>query len=445
MSNPVKQSGPVVRVESVAAEQDLAKAREGARRMATYLQRAIYVLQPVLVKGLGTWGVTKGGVLLADVDCLAKWPTGESATVYVHEAMHPLRDHHARAAAEGVFEPGGSPEVWNAAGADPEINDDIRELPGAKFPWPPCVPETYGFKPGNTAEAYYRAVMDKVRTEGIAVGLPLGNPQCGSGAGNPGPGEGEDDGSGRKALEEALDKEYGRTPTQQAKDRLIVSAAIQAAVERQRGTVPAGFARWAEVVRRPPQVSWQSELRGYTAHSITHRPGGGSPTFRKPNRRQAGIGYGVGKPLLYTTVRRRPNVWLALDTSGSMGETELAAGIAEMLNCLSAMGADATFLSCDADVHAVGRVHSPSDFVKLIKGGGGTDFRPVFALADEVKAGKHPFAFGNLEAPDLLVFYTDGYGTAPEVAPTGYNTLWLLSGDNTTLPAAWGKTVKIRL
>ena len=71
-----------------------------------------------------------------------------------------------------------------------------------------------------------------------------------------------------------------------------------------------------------------------------------------------------------------PRVAVVVDTSGSMGEDDLAAALAEISGVLKEVGVGrerVAALSCDADAHTVHRVTS-ADQVELL-GGGGTDMR----------------------------------------------------------------------
>ena len=107
-----------------------------------------------------------------------------------------------------------------------------------------------------------------------------------------------------------------------------------------------------------------------------------------------------------------PRVAVAIDTSGSMGGEELGTAVTELRGILKAVGAAVEFLSCDCTVQASGQVATIRDVAKLVKGGGGTDFRPAFDwLAKE-----------NLEV-DALVYLTDGYGAFPKSAPS-YPVIW---------------------
>ena len=68
----------------------------------------------------------------------------------------------------------------------------------------------------------------------------------------------------------------------------------------------------------------------------------------------------------------------------------------------------------------------------MTTGGGGTDFRPVFRYVDE-----HP----ELE-PNLLIYFTDGYGDYPDRAPA-YPVMWLLTRDG-ECGIDWGMQVKFK-
>ncbi len=114
-----------------------------------------------------------------------------------------------------------------------------------------------------------------------------------------------------------------------------------------------------------------------------------------------------------------------IDTSGSIDEFELAA-IARELNSLKNV-AEMLIVECDADVK---RTYRFQGGIENVLGGGGTDFRP--ALEKEF-LGKH--------RPDLVVYFTDGYGAAPKHAPA-VPVVWCLSA-NGRKPATWGRVIKM--
>src|SRR5699024_7110524 len=88
-------------------------------------------------------------------------------------------------------------------------------------------------------------------------------------------------------------------------------------------------------------------------------------------------------------------------------------------------------LMCDTRVTSDRMLDSsaPPDLARLVfRGGGGTDFRPVFQRLEE-------------QPPKAVVFLTDGYGPVPEEPPE-YPVLWVLTPDGMA-PAPWGEVVEL--
>lgn len=145
------------------------------------------------------------------------------------------------------------------------------------------------------------------------------------------------------------------------------------------------------------------------------------PSYLQPNRRFADkIGIVPGR-------RRRPpkrRLIAAIDTSASMQSDDLGfirEDVARLAQC-----ADVVVLQCDAAIHRVAK-----DFrIDEMRGGGDTDFRPIFSWADD-----HRGDF------DGLVFFTDGRGRLPE-RPPKIATLWALTNDD-PFPCPFGTMIKI--
>lgn len=176
--------------------------------------------------------------------------------------------------------------------------------------------------------------------------------------------------------------------------------------EKNRGTVPGFMERWAEQKLRP-QVPWRQVLRGAIRKMLSEAMGATDYTRKRPSRRQSAHGK-VVMPSLRQPV---PEVAMAIDTSGSMGNKELAAGLAEVKGVLRGLGLrDMTVFAVD---HAVGfaeKVTNPNK-VKLI-GGGGTDMGIAIKQAEQMRP-----------LPDFLIIFTDGYTPWPRKAPTGFKLI----------------------
>lgn len=120
---------------------------------------------------------------------------------------------------------------------------------------------------------------------------------------------------------------------------------------------------------------------------------------------------------------------VALDTSGSIGHEELKQFLSEVHAILESFGrVDLWAVSCDAAVHNPQALSSRQDVYDYTpKGGGGTDFRPVFAWVQE-----------HLPQADFVVYFTDGYGEFGD--DPGKPVLWVMTTD---LRAPYGETVKL--
>lgn len=418
-----------------ALDPRLCVAREWAAAAQPYLSATLYALQPHCVPDgtfeeiapLGTLGVTDRGVLFYEPRALARWTEAEIAAVLVHEVHHLVREHGARCA-------GREPRLWNVAG-DLEINDDLRalrvpqELGGVALPLPKggLFPERYKLPPGLMAEAYYEILrVNRPPPDGDPV---PGGGACGSASGAPLPGEpqpGAHPGSLANAPPGLSDDELRAVVK-------ITQGAIEAAAKgRAPGDVPAGLRRWVDEALRPPRVDWRSALRRLVSRSVLVRPGANEVRYTRMNRKQAGVGVGVGAPVLPGSVRVVPRVLVAIDTSGSMGAAELHAGLSEVRGVLRALDAPVRVVSCDCEVHEEGSAETVEQVAQLLRGGGGTSFLPVF---DMIAASP--------QRPELVVFVTDGDGPAPAIPPHGVRVIWLLVGKHARVPAPWGKVIQV--
>jgi predicted metal-dependent peptidase len=110
-----------------------------------------------------------------------------------------------------------------------------------------------------------------------------------------------------------------------------------------------------------------------------------------------------------------PKLAYAVDTSGSMSEEDLNNAIGELEDLRKKLNAKVYFLDCDAGVYS-SRWISPFEPLPSLRGGGGTDFRPVF---EHLKS--------NGIKPDYCVLFTDGYGEFG-VDPK-LDVLWVMTSD----------------
>jgi predicted metal-dependent peptidase len=112
-----------------------------------------------------------------------------------------------------------------------------------------------------------------------------------------------------------------------------------------------------------------------------------------------------------------------IDTSGSM-RTPLLERIAREPDWL-ARSHRVTVVACDVMVH---RTYPYRGRLRRVYGRGGTDLRPAFAAA----------VLSTIK-PEVIVYFTDGYGPAPATAP-GIPVVWCLAPGGQK-PMPWGRAI----
>ncbi len=162
---------------------------------------------------------------------------------------------------------------------------------------------------------------------------------------------------------------------------------------------------------------------------LAHYMSGTSRTdynLMRPSRRRG------GQAILPSLHTEQINVCIALDTSGSIEQEEIAEFMAEVNAIKGLVNARIILLACDSKLDDDGpwvyESWEPMEPPKSLKGKGGTDFNPVF---DWIKS--------NAISPDLLIYFTDAVGRFPSHA-AHIETLWLVKGG---AGVPWGQRVQL--
>lgn len=397
---------------------------------------------------VGTMAVTVVGddvILLHNPEFVLGTPMAELAGVLLHEVHHVLFRH--------VFaDPVGFPDEWaRMVAQEVTANEFVAEpLPGK----PITLNQFPSLRPMQSTDERYRQLSQRVRR--IAIQSPRFDAgrqrECGgpnSGRQQPGADSGnkETEASVRdkgqpKKLGKSLRKASGemvddhsvwkeahqdRQRSEAAVEGLVQEAAMEAGDEN----IPEAFRDALEQMGigkdsedeqyriqgdKKGRLDWRHLLRRYVGQLLEVRP-----IFSRPSRRFPDlVGIVPGKH------RRseRPRIMAVVDTSGSITPDLLELMDAE-LRLLSRHYA-VTVVECDAKIHAV-YAYRP---LKSVNGRGGTDFRP-------------PFERGFLQKhrPDLVVYFTDGLGPAPDKQPQ-LPVVWCLVPDGES-PAEWGRIIRI--
>ncbi len=197
----------------------------------------------------------------------------------------------------------------------------------------------------------------------------------------------------------------------------LAGAAQQA---QQAGKMSEGMARMIDFFLQPT-LPWRVLLSRYM-NSISRD----DYSYTRPSSRR-------GDPAIYPSLRSaQMNVVVAIDVSGSIHRDELNEFIAEIDSLKSQVKARVTLLSCDTQITDdspwVFEAWEHCVLPEKIKGGGGTDFNPVFDWVDD----------HNMK-PDLLVYFTDAKGRFPQYEPN-FPIIWLVKGKN---PIPWGQRIQL--
>lgn len=305
----------------------------------------------------------------------------QATFVLAHEVAHAAFSHFERRR-------GRDPMLWNIAN-DYVINLVLFDLFGnASF-----LPDAVLLDPrfvGMSSEQVYDRIASG---ESLMSGCPLhGDMTVGdTAAGAAG---------GAVVLRECR---AGHSGDEKAWDHSVVLAHGRA---RQYGSMPESLDRMIHA-KLESRIDWRQELRQYLRGTASRlRPE--DYTFLPPSRRWLHRGIYLPSTCGADGIR----IAFAVDTSGSMDKEDLAQAVAEIEAIRRQYQGSIYLIECDAEVHR-GRWLSPMEpCPETFKGGGGTDFRPVFRhLEDEgIRV-------------DLLVYLTDGegeYGMPPPL-----DVLWV--------------------
>ena len=132
------------------------------------------------------------------------------------------------------------------------------------------------------------------------------------------------------------------------------------------------------------------------------------------------------------------HVVFAIDTSGSMSNTDLAVIAGEVRNFRETFPSRLTVLQCDATIQSEENYDlldpTPTPEKMTLKGRGGTDFRPVFDWVSSHSDTSHP----------ILIYATDGFGTFPKTSAQ-FPSIWILTPSSATdKQIPFGSIVRIR-
>ena len=211
---------------------------------------------------------------------------------------------------------------------------------------------------------------------------------------------------------EQMQVENEERKTQIAAEEMFEQFANDALEKMQeRGDLPQDIDRFFTITDHS-KVDWRQELyRAIDRHYYDN--------YRMMPPSKKLLYTGIYLPSLYSDTLR---LAIAIDSSGSVDEALLSTFMSEVEAILIHFPSYIIdLIVCDAKIQSYRQFVSGEALDVTLKGGGGTDFRPVFDYIEE-----------HLQQPSLLLYFSDTQGTFPKVEPM-YEVMWV-SGEKAEMP-----------
>lgn len=136
---------------------------------------------------------------------------------------------------------------------------------------------------------------------------------------------------------------------------------------------------------------------------------------------------GVALPSITSQVLK---IAIAVDTSASINETSLSAFLTEIEEIMQSFTHyEIELIECDFKIQNTTRLTPLEPLETTLKGGGATDFRPIFEYLETLG---EDFKF--------LIYFSDGEGIYPQTEPN-IETLWVLTKESVT---PFGETIVLK-
>lgn len=373
-------------------------------------------------KRVPTMGVDHYGTLYYNTEWSDKLSKDELDAVLLHETMHCALIHFKRLETR-------HPEIFNIA-TDIVVNN-ILVNEGFHLPKDVIVPQNNEFtletlKPikikdidKKPAEEIYDEIYPKIPKIKI--------PMIGFDKHIYGKGEnGKDNGNGQGKDKDKLKGNGTGIGEKKEKDwkRIITDATVVAKLQ---GKVPSSMERLIDNLVNP-KINWRSLLYKYVTSYIPN-----DFTWGRPSRRSQSTGI-----YMPSVLKENVEIVVSIDTSGSIGQDELAEFMSEMIGIARAfVNLKMTIIVCDCTIKDVYELNNANEYeIKniKIKGGGGTSHVPVYKFLNQ-----------KMPNTKLIINFTDAFTDFPDKKIVRTETIWVLckvSQDEKQIP--FGRIIKMK-
>jgi predicted metal-dependent peptidase len=371
-------------------------------------QLSCYII-PIAVKDMmknenGPIGINARGELFYDPEWIKTISDKNIKAVLCHEIMHLAYQH--------PFRYGKRDQLLFNIAADIKVNLDLVEI-DFELPVTPFIPNKHNGSWSNgtikieniqskTTEQIYEELEKHAKKIPVLVLKDLIAGASGS------------DPSGKKEKINIGASELSKLG-QDWKEK------VNAANAQFKGHLPLGLKRDLDALENP-ELPWIQILR---QRFMARRK---KSTWAKVNKRYL-PSYFPG-----TQLNKSLKAVVGIDTSGSISRKQLTKAASEIWGLTQSFREFKLYVvTCDTETYDLTELKNGfrEKFLKLdFKGGGGTDFRPVFEMIHNKYRDKI----------DCLIYFTDGYGDFPKTAPK-YPVYWITDSSDVKWP--FGKVIRI--
>lgn len=347
-------------------------------------------------------------------DFIDKLNDDELLGLILHETLHLSLYHNVR-------NKNKNGQLWNIA-CDLEVNSIINSL-GFKLPEGGLMPQKDFKLPARlSAENYYDQIYKELEQQ-IQNGKGKGN---GSGVGISIEGkctlDSHDHWSKTESESElvkqvidsvvksAIEKNAQDIEKSSIKDNITSALKDASGIKKSSryGNSPGDFISKVKVTGNG-KVKWNFILNRLIRKTLSSNY---LSSFKRTSRRYGELVKGKIKN------HKIDNIIVAVDTSGSIDEKLHERFMEEIILIRRMFKVEIRYIQCDTEITQDIKLKRYTDIENIeIKGGGGTDFVPVFEYIKQ----KH-------YTPNAILYFTDGQGRYPE--KSNIDTLWILSDDD---------------
>lgn len=201
---------------------------------------------------------------------------------------------------------------------------------------------------------------------------------------------------------------------QSDKNKGLISKSLEKIEDKQMGFLPAQLIEKMEKELKPTIIEWTRVLEKYIQPILMS-----DISWSRPSKSML-----ANNIIMPGVVKENITVVVALDTSGSISSSEYNIFLSELHGILTIVdNLSIVMIDCDTEVQNIDIINNGEKpyydvSERLRMGGGGTSFVPVFDWVEQAELE------GTITKPDLLIYFTDLYGTFPNEEPD-YPTFWL--------------------